>query len=150
MIKNLPDVMEEEIFEETIINLAREKNYPVELIKIKLSKIYRRTGKFFHRGNLTLTFKCGYVLKERFPNGYKIADETFYSRFVRYLKEIFDEKPPVNQRAFESIIGRIGFLCDRGKYIHPDFVDVSPRDYGARKKFCRRHRPHGNFLQGDF
>ena len=124
LIKNLPEIIEEKIFEETINNLAREKNYPVELIKVKLSKIYKRTGKIFHRGSLTLTFKCGYVLKERFPSGYKIADEVSYLRFVRYLKEIFDENPPVNQRAFESIIGRIGFLCDRGKYIHPDFVHV--------------------------
>ena len=75
LIKNLPEIIEEKIFEEIIINLAREKNYPVELIKIKLSKIYKRTEKIFHRGSLTLTFKCGYVLKERFPNGYKIADE---------------------------------------------------------------------------
>lgn len=124
LIKNLPDIMEEKFFEETITNLAREKNYPLDLIKIKVSKIYKRSGKFFHRGSLTLTFKCGYVLKERFPSGYKIADEVSYLRFVRYLKEIFDENPPVNQRAFESIIGRIGFLCDRGKYIHPDFVHV--------------------------
>ena len=124
LIKNLPEIIEEKIFEETINNLAREKNYPVELIKVKLSKIYKRTGKIFHRGSLTLTFKCGYVLKERFPSGYKIADKVSYLRFVRYLKEIFDENPPVNQRAFESIIGRIGFLCDRGKYIHPDFVHV--------------------------
>ena len=124
LIKNLPEIIEEKIFEEIINNLVREKNYPVELIKVKLSKIYKRTGKIFHRGSLTLTFKCGYVLKERFPSGYKIADEVSYLRFVRYLKEIFDENPPVNQRAFESIIGRIGFLCDRGKYIHPDFVHV--------------------------
>lgn len=135
LIKNLPDIMDEKIFEETITNLAREKNYPLDLIKIKLSKIYKRTGKIFHRGSLTLTFKCDYVLKERFPNGYKIADEVSYLRFVRYLKEIFDENPPVNQRAFESIIGRIGFLCDRGKYIHPDFVHISPEVMERVKNF---------------
>lgn len=135
LIKNLPEIIEEKIFEDTITNLAREKNYPFELIKIKLSKIYKRTEKIFHRGSLSLTFKCGYVLKERFPNGYKIADEISYMRFVRYLKEIFDEKTPVNQRAFESIIGRIGFLCDRGKYIHPDFVHVPPEIIEHVKNF---------------
>ena len=135
LIKNLPEIMEEKIFEETITNLAHEKNYPVELIKIKLSKIYRHSGKFFHRGRLTLTFECGYVLRERFSNGYKIGDEISYRQFVRYLKEIFDEKPPVNQRAFESIIGRIGFLCDRGKYIHPDLVHVSPEIMERVKNF---------------
>ena len=127
LIKNLPDTMEEKIFSETILTLAREKNCPAELIRAKLTKIYRRSGKFFHRDNLTLTFKCGYVLKERFPNGYKIADENFYARFVRYLQEIFDENITSTQHNIDAIIGRIGFLCERGKYIHPDFVQISPK-----------------------
>lgn len=115
--------------------MAREKNYPVELIKIKLSNIYRHSGKFFHRGRLTLTFECGYVLKERFPNGYKIADETFYSRFVRYIQEIFNEKTLLTQRALDAIISKVGFLCDRGKYIHPDFVHVPEEILNCVKNF---------------
>lgn len=124
LIKNLPKIMYEEFFEESIINLACEKNYPLELLKLKLSKIYRHSGKFFHRDRLTPKFKCDYILKERFPNGYKISDEISYQRFVRYLKEIFDEKTPTNQRALGALIGTIGVLCDRGKYIHPYFVHV--------------------------
>lgn len=135
LIKNLPDVMEENIFEEAVTNLAREKNCYVDLIKIKLAKFYERSGKIFYRGRLTLTFKCAYVLKERFQNGYKIADETFYSRFVRYLREIFDEKASINQRALDAIISRVGFLCDRGKYIHPDFVHISPKIIERVKNF---------------
>lgn len=135
LLKNLPAVMEENIFEETITNWAREKNCPIELLKLKLSKIYRRSGKFFYRGRLTVTFEYSYVLKERFPNGYKIADEIFYQRFVRYLQEIFDEKTPVNQRALDAIIGKVGALCDRGKYIHPDFVHISPNIMERVKNF---------------
>ena len=135
LIKNLPDIMDEEIFEKTITNLAREKKCSVELIKIKLSKVYRHSGKIFHRGRLTLTFECGYVLKERFPHGYKIGDETFYSRFMRYLQEIFDEKILLTQRNVDAKIGTIGFLCDRGKYIHPDFVHISPEIIERVKNF---------------
>ena len=135
LIKNLPDIMEEKFFEESIINLAHEKNYPVELLKLKLSKIYKRSGKFFHRERLTPTFKCKYILKERFPNGYKISDETYYSRFIRYLQEIFDEKTPTNQRALGALISTIGVLCDRGKYIHPDFVHIPPEIMERVKNF---------------
>lgn len=135
LIKNLPDIMEEKFFEETITNLAREKNYPLDLIKIKVSKIYKRSGKFFHRVRLTPTFKCEYILKERFPNGYKISDETYYSRFIRYLQEIFDEKTPTNQRALGALISTIGVLCDRGKYIHPDFVHIPPEVMERVKNF---------------
>lgn len=133
--KNLPDFMDEETFAETIEVLAREKNCSLELIKTKLSSFYNRSGKIFHRGRLTLAFKCGYVLKERFPNGYKIADEVSYLRFVRYLKEIFDEKTLLTQRNVDAKIGTIGFLCDRGKYIHPDFVQISPEIIDRVKNF---------------
>ena len=105
------------------------------MIKIKLSKVYRHNGKIFHRGRLTLTFECGYILKERFPHGYKIGDETFYSRFMRYLQEIFDEKILLTQRNVDAKIGTIGFLCDRGKYIHPDFVHISPEIIERVKNF---------------
>ncbi|MBQ6006858.1 MAG: hypothetical protein IJS81_10830 [Selenomonadaceae bacterium] len=135
LIKNLPEIIEEKFFEVTITNLAREKNYPVDLIKIKLAKIYKRNGKFFHRRNLTLTIKYGYILKERFPNGYKIADKTIYSRFIRYLHEIFNEEALPTQRSVDAVIATIAVLCDRGKYIHPDFVHISPEIIERVKKF---------------
>ena len=135
LIKNLPDVMEEEIFAATIANLAREKNCSIELITLKLSKFYRRHGKIFHRGRLTLAFKCGYVLKARFPNGYKIGDEIFFSRFMRYLREIFGENKSLTRRGIDALIGKIGFLCDRGKYIHPDLVHVPPEVIERVKNF---------------
>lgn len=136
--ENFPDVMEEKFFEETIINFANEKNYPVELVKTKLSKIYRRKGKIFYRGRLTLTFEFALILKERFPNGYKIADENSYKRFIRYIQEIFDEKTPLTQRNVDAKIGTIGFLCDRGKYIHPDFVHIPPEIIERVKNFIDR------------
>ena len=126
LLENLPKVMDEETFTEKIEFLAYEKNFPIELIKTRLSRFYNHNGDFFCRSKLTVTFKFGYVLKERFPNGYKIADETFYSRFIRYLQEIFDEETLPAQRYLDTVIGRIGVLCDRGKYIHPDFVHISP------------------------
>lgn len=117
-------LIEEKFFEETIARLAREKNCSAKIIRTQLSKIYRRSGKFFHRGKLTAVFKCALVLKERFPNGYKIGDKIFYSRFLRYLQEIFDEKAPLTQQTLDSLINKMGIPCDCGKYIHPDCVHV--------------------------
>ena len=105
------------------------------MIMIKLSKIYKRNGKIFHRRNLTLTFKYGYILKERFPNGYKIAVETFYLRFMRYLKEIFAVETLPTQHNVDAVIGRIGVLCDRGKYILSDFLQVPPEIIERVKNF---------------
>lgn len=123
-INSLPDTMTENIFEETIKNFAEEKNYPEEILRKKILKVYQRNGKIFHKGRMTLNLKFGYILKERFPNGYKIADETNCLKFNRCLKEIFDEQENFTQRNIDAKIGIIGVLCDRGKYIHRDFVHV--------------------------
>ena len=135
LLEGLPDMIDADIFDDTIANLARDKNIPVEAVRIKLSRTYRRSGKIFYRGRLTLVFECGCILRERFPNGYKIADETFYLRFMRYLREIFDEKTPLTQRSVDAKISAIGVLCDRGKYIHPDFVRVPPEIIDRVKNF---------------
>lgn len=135
LVENLPDVMDEKAFDETIVNLAYEKIISTDLVRASLDKFYNRSGKIFHRVRLTLTFECGYVLKERFPNGYKIGEEISYQRFMRYLQEIFDEKTPLTQRNVDAKIGTIGFLCDRGKYIHPDFVHISPEIMERVKNF---------------
>lgn len=124
LTKNLPDVMDDKVFKEAVTFLAREKNYSEEIIKAKLLNVYRLSGKVFHRSRLTFHFKCAYVFKERFPNGYKIGDELFYLRFVRYVQEIFDDLKVPAQCNVDAKIGTIGVLCDRGKYIHPDFVHV--------------------------
>lgn len=135
LAENLPGVMDEKFFGEAIETLAREKNLSVDLVRTKLLKIYKHSGKIFHRGRLTLAFKCGYVLRERFPNGYKIGDENFYGRFMRHFQEIFDETTPLTQRNVDAKIGTLGVLCGRGKYIHPDFVHVPAEIISRVKNF---------------
>lgn len=124
LIKHFPSLMEEETFEAMIKDFAREKNCSVSLLKTKLSNIYKRAGKMFYRGRLTLFIEYDYILKEHFPNGYKIASKNDYSRFLRLLKEIFNDNTPFNQRSLEANVVRVGVLCDRGRYIHPDFLHI--------------------------
>ena len=125
LIVNLPEILHEDELNEEIEKIVKEQNCSEELLRLKIVQNYKRKGKFFYRGRLTLNFQCGYILRERFPNGFKISDETHYNRFVRYLREIFDCKDEISQRALDAKIGMyIGVLCDRGKYIHPDFLHV--------------------------
>ena len=123
----LPDLIEENILDETIRNLAKEKGYPEEVLRIKFFQTYHKSGKFFHRHRLTNAFKWNYILRERFQNGYKISDETDYARFLRYLEKIFGDKKIFSQRNIDATIANVGVLCDRGKYIHRDFVHIPPQ-----------------------
>lgn len=125
LIKNLPEVLHKDELQEEIERIAKEQTCSEELLKLKILQIYKHSGQFFYKGRLTLNFQCGYILRERFQNGYKISDETHYNRFVRYLREFFGYEGEISQRALDAKIGAyIGVLCDRGKYIHPDFLHV--------------------------
>ena len=125
LIKNLPGILREDELNEEIGRIVEKENCSEELLKLKILQTYKRKGNFFHKGRLTLNFQCGYVLRERFQSGYKISDETHYNRFLRYLREFFDNREKISQRALDAKIGGyIGVLCDRGKYIHPDFLHV--------------------------
>ena len=118
------EIVEEKIFVDAVKNFAHEKNFPLELLKAKLENIYQHTGKFFHSTKIYGNFKCAYILKNCFPNGYKIADATDFEMFNRYLKEFFGNEEFFSQRNLDARIGYIGVLCGRGKYIHRDFVHV--------------------------
>lgn len=135
LLKNFSDIMEEKSFVEKIQSLAREKNCPAELIKTKVMKFYSQSGTIFHRARLTLTLEFDYILKEKFPDGYKINDEKPYRQLVQYLKEIFDVNNPPSQRASVALFNRVGVLCARGKYIHPDYVHVPQEIIDQVKNF---------------
>lgn len=125
LIVNLPEILHKDELQEKIERIAKEQNCSEELLRLKISQFYKHSGQFFHKGRLTLNFQCGYVLREKFQSGYKIADETHYNRFIRYLREFFGYEGEISQRALDAqIASYVGILCDRGKYIHPDFLHV--------------------------
>ena len=126
IVKSLPDLMDEEFFTETVEKLAKEKKCPADLLQNKLEKFYMHTGKVFHREKLTFILKCTYLLKAAFPNGYKIANENYHMQFHQKLKEFFGDTEHYSQRNVDGTIGKVGVLCDRGRYIHSDFINVPP------------------------
>ena len=70
---------------------------------------------------------CEYVLKNRFQAGFKIADDFEADRFRQYMVELFGTcAKSITTRAIDADVGRLGVLCDRGKYIHPDYLVVDP------------------------
>ena len=128
-------VKDEKTFNATIEKLAAEKNLPAGLMKVKLAKFFKHSGNFFYRNSLQVTFKFSYILKEKFPDGYKIADRNFYSQFMYYMKELFDDDTPYTPHNIDATLARTSVLCGRGKYIHPDFLNVPPEIMERVKDF---------------
>ena len=122
----LPNVFMVSEKEALLSQLASEYGVPLEALEDYFNSSYQQAGKFFHRGRLTTIFMCEYVLKTRFPAGYKIADGFEANRFRQYLMEFFGDGNTITDRALDTKISGIGVLCGRGKYIHPDFLQVEP------------------------
>ena len=81
-------------------------------------------GTMYSKEAITVAFMCGYILKNKFPNGFKIGIQEETNRFRTYLIETFGTKGEMTNRAIEAKVGSIGVLCDRGKYVHADFINV--------------------------
>lgn len=127
LLTTLPDVMLASEKESTIAELAEKNSIPKETLNDVFDSIYQQTENFLHKGRLTVVFMCEYVLKNRFQAGFKIADDFEADRFRQYMVELFGTRAKtITTRAIDADVGRLGVLCDRGKYIHPDYLVVDP------------------------
>jgi len=127
LLDELPAFIEKSEMPHYIADLVEKHGIAEELLRMQLRSTYKRDGMFYHRGRITVIFMCGYILRTRFPNGYKIADESDHMRFMSYLAEVFENKGKITTRALDAKIGQIGVLIDRGKYIHPCYIDVDKK-----------------------
>ena len=124
--ESLPDIIQVDDENDWLIELSQKNSVPLELLKIEFEKKYHKAGIVYHRNRLTLSYMCEYVLKHRFQSGYKIGDDFEAERFRKYMKEFFGENAgSMTNRALDAKISIIGVLCERGRYIHPDFLQVN-------------------------
>lgn len=127
IIRKLPDVLEATQVKQMLSDIAEKHSIPLEIIEKVFFDSYRRVGQFYSQGRLTVVNMCDYVLKRYFPNGYKtnVAEEA--ENFRKHLVEHYGKQGGnMTYRAIDAKVGEIGVLCDRGRYIHPDYLDVAP------------------------
>lgn len=123
--KELPEMFFAEELEELIDYLSEKFGVSKELIMVDIQRRYTKYGTLYSQSSPTVAFMCRYILKTRFPNGFKTGDATEAKRFQTYLIEVFgDKKGKMTARALDAKIGKVGVLCDRGKYLHPDYLHV--------------------------
>lgn len=125
IINTIPCLISVEEVEKKLVSMAAEEDLPLAILENVFKATFIKSGEFYHRNYLTVTLMCEYVLKQRFETGFKIADDFEANRFKQYLKELFgDRSASITNRAIDARVGEIGVLCDRGKYIHPDYMQV--------------------------
>ena len=124
LIDELPAFIEKPKMPHYIADLLDKYEVNEELVRMQIKSSYKCTGMFYHRSRLTVGFMCGYILRTRFSNGYKIADDSEQKRFMAYLSEISAGKCRMTARALDAKVSELGVLIDRGKYIHPSYINV--------------------------
>lgn len=121
----LPEIVLCEKLDDIVEELSNNYRVSKELISSRFKKEYKQYGTVYSRTSLTVIFMCDYILKTKYPYGFKIGDEAESKRFQSYLIETFgDKKGVMTRRALDSKVSEIGILCDRGKYLHPDYFNV--------------------------
>lgn len=124
-IATLPEIIHCTEFDTTISEIVMQFSIPEEPIRNYAKRRYKLDGQFYHNYRITVPFMCSYVLKERFPAGFKIADKYEGERFKEFLIEFFgDSAKNITNRALDAKVAEVGCLCDRGKYIHPDYLNI--------------------------
>ena len=153
LLTTLPDVMLISEKERLLNDLAEKNAVPTEILLNIFNSTYQQTGQFFNKGRITVVFMCEYVLKHRFQAGFKIADDFESERFKQYMVEFFGERAKgITSRAIDADVGGIGVLCDRGKYIHPDYLNVDQRIIDLVNDYIetspRSLLPYGELFEG--
>jgi len=136
LLAQLPDFISEEDLQIELEKISNGEKAVEDSLRIRVSKKYRRSGKFWHKNWLSLNFQCGYILKNFFKDGYKIYNKADYNNFMQVLRENFGENIYMTQRALDAKISTfVGVLCARGKYMHPDFIQVPTEVLKTIKNF---------------
>ena len=121
---SMPTFFMEAEREKLLAETAARYALPPKAFRQKVRDIYRVDGLCYHRSPLTVLQMCLFVLKERFPDGYKIADEEDQEYFLSGLRDTFGRKVNMTARTLDAKVGGYGLLCGRGKYLHPDYVEA--------------------------
>lgn len=81
-----------------------------------------------------------HILKEYFPEGMKISDQRDRETVLKIAKEEFklERHSEEDIRAISAIIGE-NVLCDRGKYIHPDYIHIPKALIERIKNYILEH-----------
>ena len=149
LLTTLPDVMLVSEKESILAELAEKNSILKEALNDVFDSVYQQTENFLHKGRLTVAFMCEYVLKNRFQAGFKIADDFEAERFKQYMVEFFGSRAKsITTRAIDADVSSLGVLCDRGKYIHPDYLVIDQRVIDAINEYIEES-PRSLFPYGE-
>jgi ERCC4-type nuclease len=125
-LSELPNIIEEDKRNDILLHISRENNFPLKVINIAFSRVFKQSGKVYCRERLSLSIIYDYILGKYYPRGIKLFDDSIIERFKKQIIQTFgNNKVPENNRAIYARIAKQAVLCDRGAYIHPKYITIN-------------------------
>ena len=121
----LPAIMENGRKEALLDKLSAGIKLPHKAIALEFGNIYKPSGSIYYRGRLSLTKMYDYVLEVYYPAGIKLFNDKLIDHFKKHVIEVFGKMEfSENNHAVYARIASNAVLCDRGAYIHPNYVKI--------------------------
>ena len=125
-IESLPDNLITIDKMQTIVEeICAKENFSYEVVKKIFECRYKLCGNVYFDKILTISNRYDYMMEQFYPHGLKLYNNHEIDQFKRHVKNIFgDKKRLTTKRAIEARIAEIGVLCDKGTYIHKNYVNI--------------------------
>lgn len=121
----IPDIVS--INNELIYDLEEYKELDIlsldEIVNIIVTLGYKRVNDYLFRGTVSKTKIYNFIVKEFFKDGIAFNNTKDINKFISIINEKFDMKED-SIRNIKAKIETSCILCDRGSYIHPEWVDI--------------------------
>lgn len=124
-MSNIQPFFKKNEFEQVVETAAGSLDIPYILAQRAIEKNFTASDSVYCNVKIGLGDKYGIVLKTFYPTGIKLFDKKESLLFRKRVTELFGNiKLPQSDKAIDSRLVEIGILCDRGMYIHPDYIDI--------------------------
>lgn len=125
---NIPDILEfnenismiNEVLEQYNLNFINTEMFKQYLLYIG----YREYKEYICNRKMPLSKLYHFIVKEHFPDGILIYEPEYLDKFRHILKEDFGYTDLPCDRAIGARIAEETVLCDRGKYIAPEYINI--------------------------
>ena len=97
-----------------------------DVVKILVAKGYKKVNDYLVRGTVSKTKIYNFIVKEFFREGITFSNDVDIDRFISILNENFDIQDE-SVRNIKAKIETSCVLCDRGSYIHQEWIYIDER-----------------------
>ena len=130
IVMTFPDEVLCDEMDQLIIDASLKNGCQNSYLLDEVNRQFNFYYEFYSRNKYNLREMCSYILKNKFPFGYRSSEREDFETFCNYLSKLINyDISSVNQHSLNARIVESAFMCDRGVYKHTDYLNESGNSY---------------------